>query len=173
MALTDALASALAAARPQGSSAGAGRARQPLPVYRFDLELDLPGSAGKRLVAACSEISGLECELATVEYKEGGVNGYVHRFRDRANWPNLVLKHGLMESDALWRWHQDTIRGDVVRRNGAVLLRDAAGDPAMRWSFTGAMPVKWSIPALNAGTSALAFETIELVHRGLELSVLR
>ncbi|WP_293373985.1 phage tail protein [Nevskia sp.] len=150
-----------------------GARRAPLPAYRFDLELDLLGQSGRRLVAACTEISGLECELSTAEYQEGGQNGYVHRFRDRATWPNLVLKHGLMEDDALWRWHQDTIRGDVVRRNGAVVLRDAAGEPAMRWSFSAAMPVKWSVPALNAGTSALAFETIELVHRGLELSVLR
>jgi phage tail-like protein len=149
--------------------------RERLPAYRFRVHLDsaTAGTGGNDDVAACSEVSGLECDLKTVEYQEGGNNDYIHSFRGQASFPKLVLKRGLMASDELWRWHQDVINGKVQRRNGAVTLLDAAGDEALRWSFTAAMPVKWSVPALNAATSALAFESVEFVHRGLTLEVLK
>ena len=34
--------------------------------------------------------------------------------------------------------------------------------------FQGACPVKWTGPDLRASTSAIAFESLELVHRGLD-----
>ena len=37
----------------------------------------------------------------------------------------------------------------------------------MSWSFKEACPVKWTGPHLRASNSAVAFESLELVHRGL------
>ena len=148
--------------------------QDPLPAYCFRVELDLlrVAVAGLQVVAQCSECSGLEVQTKTVEYQEGGLNEYVHRFRGQTSSPPLVLKRGMSLSDELWRWHQDTVNGRVNRKSGAIYLLDAAGYEQLRWDFVDAFPVRWSGGALNAGTAGLAFETLELVHRGLSLTVL-
>ena len=128
--------------------------------------------AGLQVVAQCSECSGLEVQTKTFEYQEGGLNEYVHRFRGQTSSPPLVLKRGMSLSDEFWRWHQDTVKGRVNRRSGAIYLLYAAGYEQLRWDFVDAFPVRWSGGALNAGTAGLAFETVELVHRGLSLTVL-
>jgi phage tail-like protein len=40
-----------------------------------------------------------------------------------------------------------------------------------RWNFKEAFPVKWVGPAFHGDQSAVAFESIELVHRGLSLDM--
>jgi len=45
-----------------------------------------------------------------------------------------------------------------------VMLTD--GQQKMAWTFKEACPVKWSGPELHAATSAVGFESIELVHKG-------
>lgn len=146
----------------------------PLPGYRFRVELDLlrVAVAGLQVVARCSECSGLEVETKTVDYQEGGLNEYIHRFRGQTSSPPLVLKRGLSLSDDLWRWHQHTVNGRVNRKSGAIYLLDAAGYEQLRWDFVDAYPVKWGGSAFNAATAGLAFESVELVHRGLSLTVL-
>ena len=148
--------------------------KDPLPAYCFRVELDLlrVAVAGLQVVAQCSECSGLEVQTRTVEYQEGGLNEYVHRFRGQTSSPPLVLKRGMSLSDDFWRWHQDTVNGRVNRKSGAIYLSDAAGYEQLRWDFVDAFPVRWSGGALNAGTAGLAFETLELVHRGLSVTVL-
>ena len=37
----------------------------------------------------------------------------------------------------------------------------------MWWNFQNAYPVKWSGPALNAESTNVAVETVELVHQGI------
>ena len=49
-------------------------------------------------------------------------------------------------------------------------LRDARRAAPYTWTFKQACPVKWTGPTLQAGTSAVAFESIELIHRGLDLA---
>jgi phage tail-like protein len=120
------------------------------------------------VVAGFQEVTGLQVETETEDYREGGVNEYVHRLAGPTRYPqNLVLKKGLTDLESLWRWHQQVVRGDVKRRNGSILLLDRAGLPAMWWDFTDAYPVKWSGPEFRAEQGAVAVEQLELVHRGI------
>jgi len=120
------------------------------------------------LVAGFQEVTGLQVETETEDYREGGVNGYVHKLAGPTRYPqNLVLKKGLTDIESLWRWHQQVVQGDVRRRNGSIYLLDRAGLPAMWWNFTGAYPVKWSGPDFRAEQGAVAVEQLELVHRGI------
>jgi phage tail-like protein len=48
------------------------------------------------------------------------------------------------------------------------VLLDSRGEERWRWNFVGAYPVRWSGPELRAATGAVAVETLELAHRGLE-----
>lgn len=120
------------------------------------------------LVAGFQEVTGLTVETETEDYREGGVNEYVHRLAGPTRYPqNLVLKKGLTDVESLWRWHQQVVSGEVRRRNGSIYLLDRAGLPAMWWDFADAYPVKWSGPELRAEQGAVAVEQLELVHRGI------
>lgn len=121
------------------------------------------------LVGGFSECSGLEVETELVDYREGGVNDYIHRFAGGTQSPPLVLRHGISSADGLWRWYQMTAAGQVVRRNGTIFLLDKAHDAAIQWNFADAFPYKWSGPELRAETASVAFESVELAHRGLSL----
>jgi phage tail-like protein len=120
------------------------------------------------LVAGFQEVTGMQIETETEDYREGGVNEYVHRLAGPTRYPqNLVLRKGLTDIESLWSWHQDVVKGDIVRRNGTILLMDRAGLPAMWWDFTDAYPVKWSGPEFRAEQGVVAVEQLELVHRGI------
>jgi phage tail-like protein len=138
-----------------------GDRRDPYGSFRFRLEID------SVIVAGFSEVSGLGVETEVEERGEGGVNDHVHSFAKGTRSPRLILKRGLTDSDALWRWHQEVVAGRIQRQSGRVLLFDSTGNEKWRWNFDGAYPVKWTGPDLRADENAVAFESVELVHRGL------
>jgi len=119
------------------------------------------------VVGGFSEVSGLQMEIEVQAFREGGRNEYMRQVPGGTKYPNLVLKRGLTDDDVLWNWHVDTVRGDVDRKNGSVVLRNAAGEEQWRWNFQNAFPVKWQGPDLRAGTAETAIEMLELAHEGL------
>ncbi len=133
----------------------------PYLSYRFRIEIDGIISGG------FAECSGLELDTEYEEYREGGVNDYVHRLPKVTKYPNLILKRGITDSEELWDWYRDVVVGKIQRKNGSIILLDSEGNEAWRWNFKGAYPVKWKGPDLKSDTSAVAFETIELTHTGI------
>jgi phage tail-like protein len=133
----------------------------PYLAFNFFVEIQGIRSGG------FSEVSGLQSETETQEYAEGGLNHYVHRFAGQTRYPPLVLKHGLTSSDGLWAWRQKVIQGKIIRLNGTIYLLNEMRVPSIWWNFKNAFPTKWSGPDLRAGSSDIAFESIELVHEGL------
>src|SRR5690348_6176715 len=133
------------------------------PFLSCNFVVDIEGL----LAGGFSSCSGLEVETEVHEYREGGVNDHVRRFAGSSKHPRLVLKHGLSPVDGLWRWHRDVVAQKIERRNGTIYLLDQRSIPVMWWNVTGALPVKWTGPALDAGTNAIASETVELIHNGL------
>ena len=120
------------------------------------------------LVGGFSECSGLQVETEFLDYREGGVNEYVHRFAGPTKYPPLVLKHGLTLIEGLWDWHHDVTEGKIRRKNGTVYLLDKRRIPVMWWHFKEAFPFKWTGPELRADSNSVAFESVELSHRGLD-----
>ena len=131
-------------------------------VFRFMVELD------GLIVGGFHEVSGLQAETQLMEYVEGGVNDYVHQFPKQMKYPRIVLKRGMTSSSELWDWYDAVIAGKVLRKNGAVILQNQAGTELCRWNFFDAYPVKWSGPDLNATSSEIAIESIEMVHNGIK-----
>lgn len=128
--------------------------------------------AANYLVAGFSECSGLEASMELMDYREGGQNGFVHRLATRANFANIVLKHGVIfEYDDLWTWHSQWVRGQGTRKDGVIVLLDAARNPAKVWKFKRGIPMKWVGPPLNAAQSQVAIESLEIAHEGLVLEV--
>jgi phage tail-like protein len=133
------------------------------PYTSFNFLVEIEGI----LTGGFSECSGLQSEVEIEEYREGGLNDYVHRFAGRVKHPPLVLKHGLSPIDTLWVWHQNVARGEIERRNGTIYLLDQMRIPVVWWNFKNAFPIRWTGPDLRAGSNEVAFESVELAHQGL------
>lgn len=114
-----------------------------------------------------SECSGLELTMAAEEYKEGGNNAGVLKFVGRATWTNVTLKRGMSDRTDLWEWYAAFLEGRGRRRDGVILLLDAARQPAQAWFFRRGLPVKYTGPSLNASQNTVTIEAIEIAHEGL------
>jgi phage tail-like protein len=133
------------------------------PVLGFNFRVEINGV----FEAGFNEVSGLQAEIEVQEYREGGINDFMHKFAGPVKFPsNLVLKNGITDSVKLWSWYQDVMRGKFDRKSLDVVLLDAAGDEKRRWKFKNAYPVKWNGPGLKATSSEVALESLELAHEG-------
>jgi phage tail-like protein len=138
------------------------------PYLAFNFFVEIQGI----LSGGFSEVSGIQAETEVQEYAEGGLNQHVHHFAGRTRYPPLVLRHGLTSMDGLWAWHQKVVQGNVTRLNGTIYLLNEKRIPLIWWNFKNAFPAKWVGPDLRAGSSDIAFESVELVHEGLSRPIL-
>lgn len=123
--------------------------------------------------ASFSKCTGLAGEAGVEEYHEGGENRFVHRLPTRLGFPNLVLSQGAGPLPELWDWfHELQTTGLVTPRDGTVVLMGAVDGelaPVRVWAFTRGWPVKLTGPDLDAQSSAVAIEAVEIAHHGLSL----
>lgn len=150
----------------------------PLPAFNYSVTLIDSSSVVGKLMTAVSlatgggftEVTGLDASLTVEDYIEGGENSYVHKFPTRITYQNITLKRGVVTvSEDLWNWHFSYVSGKGKRRDGLIFLRNELLVPVKIWIFKRGLPLKWTGPALNAGQSAVAVESIEIAHEGLEL----
>jgi phage tail-like protein len=146
------------------------------------------GVASAVLTGSFAEVNGLNAEMETEEYREGGRNTGPHKFIKWGKYPNLVCRRGVTPNTDLWDWYYQVLYGDqsVLRKNGIVVLTDrsaagAAGAtlsaipglaglgrlPIAVWSFSNGLPEKLQGPSLNAKSNEIAIETLEIAHEGL------
>ncbi|HEY3857289.1 MAG TPA: phage tail protein [Verrucomicrobiae bacterium] len=176
----------------------------PVPVFDFTVFLmdatpsagalgalggAVAGMAGAMLTGTFAEVSGLNAEMETEEYREGGLNTGPHKFIKWGKPTNLVFKKGVTPDTGLWDWFYQVLYGDqsVLRKNGIIILSDrgpGAGGavtgipglsglaglgriPTAVWSFSNGLPEKVTGPALNGKSNEIAIETLEIAHEGL------
>jgi phage tail-like protein len=138
-------------------------ALDPYTAFRFSIDIEGESNAG-----GFNEVSGLVFETEVQTLRVGGVNEYEVQLPGPSKFPSrLVLKRGLGDVKLLWNWYRSVYQGEIKRKKVTVKLNDEQGGSLMSWSFKEACPVKWTGPDLRASTSAVAFESLELVHRGL------
>ena len=73
-------------------------------------------------IGTFKELEGLSVTVETEDLVEGGQNQFVHRLPCRMTWPNLVLRRGLIQTDALFDWVNKT-SGDGFATAGNKLTR--------------------------------------------------
>jgi len=137
------------------------RRTDPYLSFRFRVKIDHLD------VASFSEVTGLGFETEVETFREGGMNECERQLPGPSKHPaRLSLKRGVGDWDALWSWYQDVMSGRIERNDITICLLDSAGNEKRWWTFREACPVKWVGPDLRAEGAAVAFETVELVHRG-------
>lgn len=149
------------ASNPLASAAQSFLRNDPYHVFNFFIEIEGIFAGG------FTECSGLQVETETYSYREGGVNDFEHTFVGPVRSGPLVLRRGLTLVDSMWLWFQQTMRGDIARKNGTVYLLNKMHIPVVWWNFKQAVPIKWTGPSLNATSGEVAFTSVELAHRGL------
>jgi phage tail-like protein len=118
--------------------------------------------------ARFTECSGLEAKIDVEEYKEGGVNDFVHRLPGRRSFSTLTLKRGMTNSMHLWDWLNRVATAEAKaseKQNISIVLYNKAAAEVLRWNLIGAFPVKWSSPTLQSDQSSVFIETLELTFQ--------
>lgn len=106
-----------------------------------------------------------ECTLPTIEWdvkevKEGGLNTYTHQLPGQRKQGRLTLKNGV-GIDLLWNWCVSAMAGNFSRQTITIRLLTSQLEALGAWVAHDAYPYKWSGPQLQAGSTAIAIQTIE------------
>jgi len=136
------------------------------PYGRFNFLVELDGVAK----AGFSEVEGLGGEVDVVAYREGADRTNALRLLPGlVRYPRVVLRRGFGGDAELFEWWKTVRDGAAERRDISIVLLDEKREPVARWLLRRAWPAKWEGPVLNAKTSEVAIESLELVHEGIEL----
>lgn len=128
---------------------------------RFHVVID-----GKDSLGDWTKCEGLSVEFDVYEYKEGGVNEFIHRLPGRAKYQNLKLTRTVNKTTAdVVAWLAKT-KPDVERTSAKVAVLDEGGNEIASWSFRSVYPLRWSGPTLDVGQNQVATEVLELCHSG-------
>jgi phage tail-like protein len=116
-----------------------------------------------------TKVEGLGMEYQVTEYREGGVNGYMHKIIGPAKFTNLRLTRPVdVTSPLLMTWlmmNQVAIKPQTM----AVTAMTAAGDNITTWSLVGVVPIKWTGPSLDIMSNAVSTETLEVAYQEISL----
>ena len=136
----------------------------PFRNHRFLLEID--GIAE----AAFSRASIPEASAGVIEYREGSEAATSRKLKGLTSYGNVTLSKGITESTELYDWWKLVEQGKLeeARRSVAIVVLDEEGQPGPRYEFRNAWVRQYDAPDLDASGEAVAVESLELVHEGME-----
>ena len=102
------------------------------PYRNFNFRVEIDGIQ----MAGFSECSGLNTEVAVIEYREGDDKTGIRKLPGLAKFGDVVLKRGITKSNEFQSWLRNIINGVPDRRTGFVILMDADRTEVARWKFS-------------------------------------
>lgn len=139
-------------------------------AYRFRVEIDQCD------LGNWQSCSGLKVEYKPAEIPHGGQYLHAKYMAGSFTYPKIVLKRAVSKdgSKKLHQWlkcaARDWVAGTCTAANNAkITMYDAYDNEVLVWKLASARPASWSGPDLDATSSKLAIETLELVHEGFEV----
>jgi phage tail-like protein len=113
-----------------------------------------------------TKCEGLSVEYDVQEVKEGGNNGFIHRWPGRAKLQNLKLTRPVTkETQKVADWLA-SVGTDPKRSTAEIAVLDGGGETVASWRLEGIYPVRWTGPTLDTGSNTVALEVLELIHNG-------
>lgn len=128
---------------------------------RFQVSIDGQVSLGN-----WQRCDGLTVEYDIHEYREGGLNGYVHRLPGRAKYQNVKLTRPVDANTMAVAGWVASVQARLKPGTARISVLDPAGETVATWNLFGVFPVRWSGPSLDVGGNQVATETLELAHNG-------
>ncbi len=137
-------------------------------AYNFLLEIQGIINDNKIIVGGFKSMSGMDSETEVIEFKQGN-DTVVRKKPGRTTYANIVLERGYTASDDLWQWRKNIEDGKIDRRSGSIIVLDQDGQTEVaRYNFFEGWPAKWYVPDMNADSSAMAVEKIEIAVEKVE-----
>jgi phage tail-like protein len=127
----------------------------------FHVEID-----GQTSLGDWTKCEGLTVEYDIYEYKEGGVNEYIHRLPGRAKYQNIKLTRPVTKDTAKVGVWLSNLTPDLPRTTMKISVTDEAGTEIAAWSLDAVIPIRWTGPTLDVAQSSVATESLELAHNG-------
>ena len=116
-----------------------------------------------------TQVTGFSSQTDVMEYAEGGQNTFVHRLPTRIKQGNITLKRGVVPDATLLDWYQKAVV-QVQPVTLVITLLDNAMKPVRVWNFINAYPVKWTGGDLNAASTEILTESLEVAHGGMTVT---
>ena len=159
----------------EGPRQAKSRSVDPVLQYQFSVELteDPFGILGFKIPIKgyFSEISGLEVEWETAEYKSTNILGLPHSnfVPMRPVYKPITLKRGITDSEGFWLWHQLLALGakPLLKCYVMITMYNRSYQPIVQWSVERAWPSKISGPTISSDSSDFAIEEMTLTHGGV------
>ena len=134
-------------------------------------------------VAAFTEVTGIDASVDVIEFRQGNSSSLAPvKIQGLVKHGNITLKMGYTRSQNFKDWVYSCVkeqRGETPRRNITIELIDInAGSPQsiaenvsgpVIWVLKNAWVAKYSGPDLNASTSEVAMETVEIAYEEMEI----
>ena len=135
-------------------------------------------------VAAFSEVTGIDATVDVIEFRQGNSSSLAPvKMQGLVKHGNITLKMGCTRDQDFKTWVQNCVsghRGETPRRDVTIELIDiGAGTPRSTvetptgggpvWLLKGAWVTKYTGPDLNATTSEVVMETVELAYEEITL----
>lgn len=151
------------------------------PLTKMNFLVSIPDLAGS--MAAFSEVTGVEASVDVVEFRQGNAHSLAPvKIPGLVKHGNVTLKMGYTIGNGFKKWVQDCVletRGAMPRKNITIELldiRDGSPNAAyeavkgnVTWILKDAWVTKYSGPDLNASTSEVAIESVEIAYEELTI----
>ncbi|NUS11774.1 MAG: phage tail protein [Streptomyces sp.] len=123
---------------------------------------------GGYLVESIQEISGLTVEEEVVEVRQVSSDGkQIIRKQPGARLAGeITITRGIDKSSEFTKWIKETLNKGAVntaRQNLTIEIKDSEGSTVRRIQLMQGWASKWEGPALNAGQSSAATESVTIV----------
>ena len=132
-------------------------------------------------VAAFNEVTGVEATVDVIEFRQGNSSSLAPvKIQGLVKHGNVTLKMGYTRDQDFKTWIQNCVserRGETPRRNVTIEMIDInEGAPqsivesvsgTLTWILKDAWVTKYTGPDLNASTSEVAIESVEIAYEEL------
>ena len=132
-------------------------------------------------VAAFNEVTGVEATVDVIEFRQGNSSSLAPvKIQGLVKHGNVTLKMGYTRDQDFKTWIQNCVserRGETPRRNVTIEMIDITeGAPqsivesvsgTLTWILKDAWVTKYNGPDLNASTSEVAIESVEIAYEEL------
>ncbi len=143
-----------------------------LTASRFYLELSLDGS-NQSVDGIFMDCKGFKCSQEVIEVCEVTPNkwgkadkGMVRRTKIPGNikTSNIVLSRGMISSVTLWKWFEETQKGNWAkqRRDGSLKIYNQKGESQAQFDFLNGWATSYKISDLSASSNDYEIEELEI-----------
>jgi phage tail-like protein len=151
----------------KGAGAAQGEGEWPLPAFYFNVSIS--GCADD---TAFQEVSGLEFQIETEEFSEGG-NNLVYHLPKAIKSSNLTLKRAVTDKKSpLITWClgilNDQLSKPISTKSVSINLLNENGTTCKSWTASNAYPVKLKVEPFSSIKNDVAIEEIEICFSRLQ-----